>query len=75
MKGRSDATHCPSELGRRMANRMNGGLFDSQIGWPELVERVAKIRDSLPEQKQARLGILAGDDGETGATNQRPSAK
>jgi len=48
---------------------MNGGNFNSEIGWPDLVETVAKIRDSLPVQEQARLGILAGDDGETGAVN------
>jgi len=53
----------------RMANRMNGSMFDNQIGWPELVETVAKIRDSLPVQDQARLGILAGDEGEAGALN------
>ncbi len=50
----------------RAADSMNGN-FNYQIGWPELVETVAKIRESLPIQEQARLGILAGDDGEAGA--------
>jgi hypothetical protein len=53
----------------RVADQMMGGNFNSQIGWPDVVETVAKIRDSLPVQEQARLGILAGDDGEAGAVN------
>ncbi len=53
----------------RIADHMNGGNFNMQIGWPDLVETVAKIRDSLPAQDRARLGILAGDEGETGAVN------
>jgi hypothetical protein len=53
----------------RVADRMNGGNFNSQIGWPDVVEIVAKIRDSLPIPEQAGLGILTGDDGETGAVN------
>jgi len=57
-----------------VADRLNGGNFNMQIGWPELVETVAKIRDSLPAQEQARLGILAGDEGETGAVNLYGSA-
>jgi hypothetical protein len=40
-----------------------------EIGWPELVETVAKIRDSLPAQDRARLGILAANYGEAGAIN------
>ena len=52
-----------------VADHMNGGNFNMQIGWPDLVETVAKIRDSLPSQDRARLGILAGDEGETGAVN------
>lgn len=41
--------------------------FREQLGWPELVETVASIRDSLPPQDRARLGILAGNYGEAGA--------
>jgi len=53
----------------RVADHMNGDNFNMQIGWPDAVETVAKIRDSLPAQERARLGILAGDEGETGAVN------
>ena len=53
----------------RVADSMNGGNFNMQIGWPELVETVAKIRDSLHIKDRARLGILAGDEGEAGAVN------
>jgi hypothetical protein len=53
----------------RVADYMNGGNFNMQIGWPDVVETVAKIRDSLPVQERAGLGILAGDEGETGAVN------
>jgi dolichyl-phosphate-mannose-protein mannosyltransferase len=53
----------------RMADYMNGGNFNMQIGWPDLVETVSKIRDSLPMKDHARLGILAADDGQTGALN------
>lgn len=52
-----------------VADQMNGGNFNMQIGWPDLVGTVAQIRDSLPAQDRARLGILAGDEGETGAVN------
>jgi Dolichyl-phosphate-mannose-protein mannosyltransferase len=53
----------------RTADYMNGGNFNMQIGWPDLVETVAKIRDSLPAQERPRLGILVGDEGEAGAVN------
>ena len=53
----------------RLADAANGGNFNSQVGWPDLVETVAKIRDSLPAQDHTALGIFAGDDGETGALN------
>ena len=52
----------------RVAEGINGN-FNYQIGWPDLVETVAKIREALPVQEQARLGILARDDGEAGAVN------
>jgi hypothetical protein len=52
----------------RVAERMNGN-FNYEIGWPELVETVAKVRDSLSVQDRASLGILAGDDGEASALN------
>jgi hypothetical protein len=45
------------------------GDFREEVGWPELTQAVAQIRDSLPEQDRARLGILAGNYGEAGAIN------
>jgi hypothetical protein len=51
-----------------IANTSNG-VFDRQVGWPDFVEEVAKVRDALPAEQRARVGILAGDEGETGAIN------
>ena len=52
----------------KFAVRNNGDLVE-EIGWAELVETVARVRDSLPENERARLGILAGNYGEAGAVN------
>ncbi|MGD0225714.1 MAG: glycosyltransferase family 39 protein [Terriglobia bacterium] len=49
-------------------NKLNDN-FNEEIGWPEMAETVAHIRDSLPREDRARLGILAGDAGEAGAIN------
>ena len=38
-----------------------------EIGWPQLVKTVAGIRDSLPPEQQASLGIVVGNYGEQGA--------
>jgi hypothetical protein len=38
-----------------------------EIGWQELADTVALLRNSLPAQDRARLGILAGNYGEAGA--------
>jgi hypothetical protein len=38
-----------------------------EIGWPELVKIVAAIRDSLPSEQQASVGVLTGNYGEQGA--------
>jgi 4-amino-4-deoxy-L-arabinose transferase-like glycosyltransferase len=38
-----------------------------EIGWDELVKTVAQIRDSLPADQQAHLGITTGNYGEYGA--------
>ncbi len=51
-----------------IANDMNGDLRE-EIGWPELVQTVAQIRDSLPSADRAQLGILTGNYGEAGAIN------
>jgi len=45
------------------------GDFREELGWPELVQTVAGIRDALPAQDRTRLGILAGNYGEAGAIN------
>lgn len=50
------------------ASGINGDLRE-EIGWPELVQTVAGIRDSLPAADRAQLGILAGNYGEAGALN------
>ncbi len=51
-----------------MAVEINGD-FREEIGWPELVENVARIRDSLPPGDRARVALLAGNYGEAGAIN------
>ena len=43
--------------------------FREELGWPELVEKVAEIRDSLGPLDRSRLGILTGNYGEAGAVN------
>jgi len=45
------------------------GDFVEEIGWPELVETVAQVRDSIPPDERAHLGILAANYGEAGAVN------
>ncbi len=45
------------------------GDFVEEIGWPELVETVAQVRDSLPPEERGHLGILAANYGEAGAIN------
>lgn len=44
-------------------------LYREEVGWPELVKQVAEIRDTVPPEERARLGILAGNYGEAGAIN------
>jgi len=50
------------------AMRVNENLRE-EIGWQELVDTVAKIRDSLPAEERATAGILTGNYGEAGAIN------
>ena len=52
----------------RFASKINGDLRE-ELGWPELVETVAQIRDKLPPEDRAHLGVLAGNYGEAGAIN------
>jgi 4-amino-4-deoxy-L-arabinose transferase-like glycosyltransferase len=46
-------------------NHVTGKLYDfrEEVGWPDLVDTIAHIRDSQP----AGVGILAGNYGEAGA--------
>lgn len=51
---------------RDFALSHNGDLRE-EFGWEELVRTVASIRDSLPPDQQAHLGITVGNYGEQGA--------
>jgi hypothetical protein len=51
---------------RDFALKKNGDLRE-EIGWNELVKTVAGIRDSLPPDQQAGVGVLVGNYGEQGA--------
>ncbi len=51
---------------RDFALEKNGDLRE-EFGWNELVKTVAGIRDSLPPDEQAHLGITTGNYGEYGA--------
>ena len=48
------------------AIRVNGDLTE-EIGWPELAQTVAGVRDSLPRVDRDSFGILAANYGEAGA--------
>ncbi|QRN56032.1 glycosyltransferase family 39 protein [Dyella caseinilytica] len=56
----------PSGPLRDFAFRKNSDLRE-QIGWNELVAQVAAIRDALPAEQRANLGIAVGNYGEYGA--------
>jgi hypothetical protein len=43
--------------------------LQEEIGWPELVQTIANVRDNLPIEDRAHVGILAGNYGEAGAIN------
>jgi hypothetical protein len=51
---------------RDFALKKNGDLRE-EFGWSELVKTVAGIRDSLPPEQQAGVGVLVGNYGEQGA--------
>jgi hypothetical protein len=59
----------PGSFWWRFADRANGGNFNEEIGWPQLVQTIGGIRDSLPVEERSRLGILTGDSGQAGAIN------
>lgn len=58
---------------------INSGLWDvtsevhdnfvEQVGWPDLVETVAGIYATMPEEEKAVAGILTANYGEAGAIN------
>jgi hypothetical protein len=50
----------------KVSIKLNDNLRED-IGWKELVERVAAIYNSLPPDERAESGILAGNYGEAGA--------
>jgi 4-amino-4-deoxy-L-arabinose transferase-like glycosyltransferase len=52
----------------QFASKINSDLRE-ELGWQELVEIVAHIRDQLPAADRTALGILAGNYGEAGAVN------
>ncbi len=43
------------------------GDYVEELGWPELVQEVARIRDSLTPQEREHLAILGANYGEAGA--------
>jgi hypothetical protein len=51
---------------KHFALERNGDLRE-EIGWDDLVRTVAGIRDSLPAEQQAHLGITTANYGEYGA--------
>lgn len=57
--------HPGSSLFRWQA-RNNGDIRD-EIGWPELVAAVARVRDTLPDTDRKHLAVLTGNYGEAGA--------
>jgi len=52
----------------RMADKINV-TFRDEVGWEEFVATLAKVRDSLPAESKANLGILVENYGEVGAMN------
>jgi hypothetical protein len=51
---------------REFALAHNGDLRE-ELGWDEMLKTIAEVRDSLPAQQQANLGIVVGNYGENGA--------
>jgi hypothetical protein len=51
---------------RDFALEHNGDLRE-EIGWHELVQTVAEIRDGLPPDERVNVGVLVGNYGEQGA--------
>ena len=51
-----------------LASRINITLRD-EIGWQDQVYTLAQVRDTIPPQDRAKLGILVENYGEVGAVN------
>ena len=45
----------------------NNGEFREEIGWEDYVKAVAAVRDSLPPEQQAHIGVIVRNYGEAGA--------
>ncbi|HLJ90999.1 MAG TPA: glycosyltransferase family 39 protein [Candidatus Angelobacter sp.] len=45
----------------------NNGDLREEIGWDELTQEVARIRDGLPEEQKRNFGVVVGNYGEGGA--------
>lgn len=60
-------THINSTLWK-FASKNNGDLLE-EVGWPELAQTIAQIRDSLPAEDRSHFGVLAANYGEAGAIN------
>ena len=52
----------------QLADKVNV-TFRDEIGWQEFVATLANLRDSLPPENRAQLGILVENYGEVGAVN------
>lgn len=57
----------PSSRWFAIADKINGGNFNEEFGWREMVTEVARVRDSLPPERRVHLAIFAGDAGQAGA--------
>ncbi|HEV2215651.1 MAG TPA: hypothetical protein VGR64_10215, partial [Terracidiphilus sp.] len=51
---------------RDFSLKRNGDLRE-EFGWNQMVKTVADVRDSLPPDQQASVGVLTGNYGEQGA--------
>jgi hypothetical protein len=56
----------PSGPLKEFALKNNGDLRE-EIGWDDLVREVASVRDALPAEQRASMGVLVGNYGEMGA--------
>jgi 4-amino-4-deoxy-L-arabinose transferase-like glycosyltransferase len=52
----------------RVANATNT-CFEMEIGWPQFVATIARVRDSLPVEERSGVGVLVADEGQAGAVN------